>query len=95
MSAEAHNALYGPALIVQVMDHLRKMHPQEPTLWSLNKHLCDLHQVHGEEERNKVYERVRTVVKNMKAGGLVTTRNERDQYDRPHKYIALCQSSTA
>lgn len=90
MGAEEHNQLYGPRLIVQVVDRLRELHPEQPTMWKLNKWLCDKHGVHGKADRGQVYDRVRTVIGNLEASGMVTTRNERDEEDRPHKYIALC-----
>lgn len=88
MSSEAHNQLYGPPLIVQVMDRIRECHGtgERLTLWGLRKHICDKHKVTGDEQE-LVYARIRTVLKNLRNGGMVRTEKDRDEKDNPHIII--------
>lgn len=91
-TAEEHNRRQGAGLVVLVMDQLRRLHAtgQEATLWSLNRDLCERYRING-RPRVHMYNRVRTVVKNLEMAGLVhcTNRWEPDN-NRYTKLIVPC-----
>lgn len=85
-----HNRLLGPGLLLWAVDHIRAAGSAQVTLWSLNRSLCEQAKLTG-RERERQYKRMATVVRNLEASGLITTRKEWDgEQEKYHKIITLC-----
>ena len=97
MTPERYNAIRGYAFAVMVMDLIRAWHAEqrEVTMWTLTKDIAQSYGL-GKDQHDKLYRRVISCVRGLKASGSITTESRWIPERNIHiKLITPCSETSA
>lgn len=89
---QQHNGTRGHALAIKVMDLVRIKNSagEEVSMWRLMSELAVTFDIQGEKPRRQLYQRIENAVRQLEAGGLITSEKKYTVEQRYIKYIKPC-----